>query len=80
MQAVPPALLKIKTDFNFVNLVFLMVSGSDLGLRISDKKYFLGRRNRRNKWFVPMELRSKTIPRKIKMLGIPYRGTKKEAL
>jgi hypothetical protein len=37
MQAVPPALLKIKTDFNFVYLVFLMVSGSDLGLRISDK-------------------------------------------
>jgi hypothetical protein len=38
MQAVPPALLKIKTDFNFVYLVFFLVSGSDLGLGISDKK------------------------------------------
>jgi hypothetical protein len=54
-----------------------------LGLAISDKKLFCGRRNRRKNWFIPtefrllrrtqksLEIRSEPIPQKRKMLGIP---------
>ncbi len=60
------------------------------GWQFPTKKLFRGRRNRRKNWFIPMEFRlfrgtqksrnsvpnPLPIPRRRKMLGIPYRATK----
>jgi hypothetical protein len=55
-----------------------------LGLAISNKKLFCGRRNRRNKWLVPADsgcsaeqktfgILFRTVPQRRKMLGILFR-------
>jgi hypothetical protein len=63
--------------------------GGWVGMGIIDKKQFLGRQNRRNKWLFPMDfgcsaeqktigIPFRTLPRR-KQLEIPFRGTKIEA-
>jgi hypothetical protein len=48
----------VPSYYIFVIPTFLEIYfGSLLGLGISDKKLFRGRRNRRNNWFVPAEFR-----------------------